>query len=107
MSGPGFYKFRCKNFYTHDCENWVWVNNSPCAACVAQGRESVEENYEDNSPSILSDVTLPFVERERLGYIHLETTAGKLSPQDFSTRYDSSNFETGPHSFLQYKSLHA
>ncbi|KAF8453443.1 hypothetical protein BGX38DRAFT_1090628 [Terfezia claveryi] len=34
MSGSGYYRFRCKNFYTHNCENWVWVNNSPCAECV-------------------------------------------------------------------------
>jgi hypothetical protein len=30
----GYYKFRCKNFYTHNCGNWVWMNNSACAECV-------------------------------------------------------------------------
>lgn len=33
MSG-GFYKYRCKYFYTHNCQNWVWVNNAPCATCL-------------------------------------------------------------------------
>lgn len=34
MSGSGFYRFRCKNFLTYNCENWVWVNHSACAECV-------------------------------------------------------------------------
>lgn len=43
MSGSGgFYKYRCKYFYTHNCTNWVYVNNSPCANCLAEGRDSVE-----------------------------------------------------------------
>ncbi|KAK3933498.1 hypothetical protein QBC46DRAFT_434149 [Diplogelasinospora grovesii] len=41
MSGSGgFYKYRCKYFYTHNCPNWVWVNNSPCASCLAEGRDA-------------------------------------------------------------------
>ncbi|KAI1740091.1 hypothetical protein F4680DRAFT_419658 [Xylaria scruposa] len=35
----GFYKFRCKYFYTHECPNWVYVRNVACATCDAQGRE--------------------------------------------------------------------
>lgn len=35
MSGSGgFYKYRCKYFYTHNCTNWVYVNNAPCANCL-------------------------------------------------------------------------
>ncbi|KAI8949900.1 hypothetical protein F4801DRAFT_382854 [Xylaria longipes] len=37
--GGGFYKFRCKYFYTHECPNWVYVNNTACASCSAQGRD--------------------------------------------------------------------
>ncbi|KAL7819260.1 hypothetical protein V8C44DRAFT_354784 [Trichoderma aethiopicum] len=45
MSGSGgFYKYRCKNFYSHNCPNWVWVNNSPCATCIAEGRDAEEES---------------------------------------------------------------
>ncbi|PWW74614.1 hypothetical protein C7212DRAFT_38636, partial [Tuber magnatum] len=40
MSGSGYYKFRCKNWLTYDCKQWVWVNNSACAECVAAGRDS-------------------------------------------------------------------
>ncbi|KAH0490507.1 hypothetical protein TgHK011_001974 [Trichoderma gracile] len=44
MSGSGgFYKYRCKNFYSHNCPNWVWVNNSPCATCIAEGRDAEEQ----------------------------------------------------------------
>ncbi|RPA88012.1 hypothetical protein BJ508DRAFT_356794 [Ascobolus immersus RN42] len=35
----GYYKYRCKNFYSHNCNNWVWMNNTVCAACIAAGRE--------------------------------------------------------------------
>jgi hypothetical protein len=35
----GFYKYRCKYFYTYNCQSWVWVNNSPCATCLAEGRD--------------------------------------------------------------------
>jgi hypothetical protein len=36
-SSGGFTKYRCKNFYTHDCQNWVWVNKAACASCLAAG----------------------------------------------------------------------
>src|ERR1700712_5753689 len=35
MSGSGgYYKYRCKYWLTHNCPNWVWVNNAPCAHCL-------------------------------------------------------------------------
>ncbi|KAK6521818.1 hypothetical protein TWF506_002022 [Arthrobotrys conoides] len=40
----GYYKYRCKNFYSHNCGNWVWVNNTACAECVAAGRDSLSLN---------------------------------------------------------------
>lgn len=41
MSGSGgFYKYRCKYFYSHNCQNWVWVNGSTCASCLAEGRDA-------------------------------------------------------------------
>ncbi|KAK3933646.1 hypothetical protein QBC46DRAFT_107294 [Diplogelasinospora grovesii] len=44
MSSGGFYKYRCKYyFYTHNCPNWVWVNNAPCASCLADGRDGLAE----------------------------------------------------------------
>lgn len=37
MSGSGgFYKYRCKYFYTHNCQNWVWVNKAACASCLVR-----------------------------------------------------------------------
>lgn len=30
----GFYKYRCKYFYTYNCSNWVYVSNAPCANCL-------------------------------------------------------------------------
>ncbi|KAI0971035.1 hypothetical protein F4678DRAFT_461581 [Xylaria arbuscula] len=41
MSGSGgFYKYRCGYFYTHECPNWVYVNNTGCAECSAMGRDA-------------------------------------------------------------------
>jgi len=41
MSGSGgYYKYRCKYWLTFNCPNWVWVNNAPCASCLAKGREN-------------------------------------------------------------------
>ncbi|KAL2116070.1 hypothetical protein VTJ04DRAFT_10325 [Mycothermus thermophilus] len=37
--GGGFYKYRCKNFYTHNCTNWVYCNGHACADCWAEGRQ--------------------------------------------------------------------
>ncbi|GAW19295.1 hypothetical protein ANO14919_087810 [Xylariales sp. No.14919] len=53
MSGSGgFYKYRCKYFFTHECPNWVYVNHTQCALCDAQGRSDVPETSQSvpNSP---------------------------------------------------------
>lgn len=35
MSGTGgFYKYRCKYFYTYNCPNWVYCNGHACAMCL-------------------------------------------------------------------------
>lgn len=35
MSGSGgFYKYRCKYFYTKSCQNWVYVNGEACVSCL-------------------------------------------------------------------------
>ncbi|KAK0646327.1 hypothetical protein B0T16DRAFT_413188 [Cercophora newfieldiana] len=39
LASGGFYKYRCKYFYSRNCTNWVYVNGAPCAMCVADGRE--------------------------------------------------------------------
>lgn len=36
-SGGGsgnYFKHRCKNHYTENCGNWVWVANTACTACI-------------------------------------------------------------------------
>jgi hypothetical protein len=35
MSGSGgFYKYRCKYFYSKQCPEWVYVNGDPCSECL-------------------------------------------------------------------------
>ncbi|KAL7276624.1 hypothetical protein RUND412_000390 [Rhizina undulata] len=66
MSGGsgGYYKFRCKNFFTYNCGNWVWVNHSACAECVAAGRDS--DDVEECTP--MSEIEVPVVDYGRLVY---------------------------------------
>ncbi|KAF7553148.1 hypothetical protein G7046_g7180 [Stylonectria norvegica] len=74
MSGAGgFYKYRCKYFYTHNCPNWVWINNAPCASCLADGRDS-EETL---APSwgIPRDIVVPRVLDGILQYTLMELIA--------------------------------
>ncbi|GAB1313096.1 hypothetical protein MFIFM68171_03306 [Madurella fahalii] len=43
MSGSGgFYKYRCKYFYTYNCPNWVYANGHACPMCLAEGREAAD-----------------------------------------------------------------
>lgn len=34
VEGQGFYKYRCKYFLTHNCQNWLYVIDRPCANCL-------------------------------------------------------------------------
>ncbi|KAH8677597.1 hypothetical protein BX600DRAFT_132121 [Xylariales sp. PMI_506] len=45
--GGGYFRYRCKYFYTHNCPNWVYVNNSPCSSCCAEGRDADGEHHGD------------------------------------------------------------
>ncbi|KAF3936269.1 hypothetical protein ABW19_dt0206601 [Dactylella cylindrospora] len=49
----GYYKYRCKNFYSHNCGNWVWVNNTACPECVAAGRDSLSLSSHDRALAAL------------------------------------------------------
>lgn len=32
----GYYQYPCKNFYTHNCNNKVWIHGTACAECVVR-----------------------------------------------------------------------
>ncbi|VUC22810.1 unnamed protein product [Clonostachys rosea] len=74
MSGSGgFYKYRCKYFYSHNCTNWVWVNNAPCASCLAEGRD--EEHKPSPSWPLSRDIVAPRVRDGILQYMLMELVA--------------------------------
>jgi len=75
MSGSGgYYKYRCKYWLTYNCPNWVWVNNAPCAHCLADGRDS--ETAMMSSPFRISrEVYVPQIENGSLHYIIMEIVA--------------------------------
>ena len=61
MSGSGgFYKYRCKYFYTYNCPNWVYCNGHACAMCLV----SLDLTPPRANPSILHGplTTLPQAE---------------------------------------------
>jgi len=75
MSGSGgYYKYRCKYWLTYNCPNWVWVNNAPCAHCLADGRDS--DTAIVSSPFRISrEVYVPQIENGSLHYIIMEIVA--------------------------------
>ncbi|KAL7911134.1 hypothetical protein GGI35DRAFT_478507 [Trichoderma velutinum] len=78
MSSGGFYKYRCKNFYSHNCPNWVWVNNSPCATCIAEGRDA-EEPFLPSSTTCQVNNVAPRIRDDILQDTFMEFVA----PSDF------------------------
>jgi len=75
MSGSGgYYKYRCKYWLTYNCPHWVWVNNAPCAHCLADGRDS---EVEMAAPFRISrEVFVPQFENGMLLYTVMEIIAG-------------------------------
>ncbi|KAI2632689.1 hypothetical protein GGS26DRAFT_591126 [Hypomontagnella submonticulosa] len=88
MSGSGgFYKYRCKYFYTHNCPNWVYVNNSPCANCCAEGRDVDGATSEVSSPRYSHDICVPRVEDGVVHYTLMEIVNTDDSGNQWTLRY--------------------
>ncbi|KAI0136982.1 hypothetical protein BJ170DRAFT_589933 [Xylariales sp. AK1849] len=87
--GGGFYKYRCKYFYTHNCPNWVYVNHSPCASCCAEGREA-EETKPGTSWTFSRDVFVPRAEDGTLYYTLMEVVNVGETGGDWTFQYKAS-----------------
>ncbi|KAI4866522.1 hypothetical protein F4820DRAFT_446896 [Hypoxylon rubiginosum] len=84
MSGSGgFYKYRCKYFYTHNCPNWVYVNNSPCANCCAEGRD---DGVAPEMP-YSREICVPRVEDGTVHYTLMEIVNTDESGNQWTLRY--------------------
>ncbi|KFA63806.1 hypothetical protein S40285_09948 [Stachybotrys chlorohalonatus IBT 40285] len=83
MSG-GFYRYRCKYFFSHNCPNWVWVNNSPCATCLAEGRDT--EQTQPSSWTMLRDIVVPRVQNGVLQYTLMEFVAPTYPGDNWTLR---------------------
>jgi len=95
MSGSGgYYKYRCKYWLTYNCPNWVWVNNAPCAHCLADGRDS-DVSMMPGPFRISREVRVPQFENGFLHYTVMEIIAASdadsgwavkdMPPQPFPT----------------------
>ncbi|KAI0432689.1 hypothetical protein F5Y09DRAFT_301138 [Xylaria sp. FL1042] len=94
MSGSGgFYKYRCKYFYTHECPNWVYVNNTACGECSAQGRDA--EPAASQAPVIRysQEICVPQVEAGVLYYtrMEVETISTQTAGSYWTVRYTANN----------------
>ncbi|KAI0198844.1 hypothetical protein F4808DRAFT_434692 [Astrocystis sublimbata] len=70
--GGGFYKFRCKYFLTYNCPNWVYVNNTACASCSAQGRELEPAQFQAPANMGTVQVQVPHFENGMITYTLIE-----------------------------------
>ncbi|TVY80667.1 hypothetical protein LSUE1_G004501 [Lachnellula suecica] len=99
MSGSGgYYKYRCKYFFSHNCPHWVWVHNAPCAHCLADGRDSDAAIMP--SPFRLSrEVYVPQLENGALHYIIMEIIANSDADSGWTVKNipnQTSPIATGP-----------
>jgi hypothetical protein len=68
MSGSGgYYKYRCKYFFTANCPQWVWVNNAACAHCLAKGWDS-ESPMTPATLRLSRQIYVPLLENGALHY---------------------------------------
>ncbi|KAL7941641.1 hypothetical protein V8C42DRAFT_173571 [Trichoderma barbatum] len=84
MSSGGFYKYRCKNFYSHNCPNWVWVNNSPCATCIAEGRDVEEQSLPSSTAS--RAIVASRIQDDLLQYTITESVTPSYSGESWTLR---------------------
>jgi len=99
MSGSGgYYKYRCKYWLTHNCAHWVWVNNAPCAHCLAEGRDAQEE-LESHSFRSTREVFVPQFENGFLQYAIMEIIAVSEMDSGWAVKWaslDPTPISTGP-----------
>ncbi|KAI1187789.1 hypothetical protein F5B17DRAFT_398350 [Nemania serpens] len=73
MSGTGgYYRFRCKYFLSHDCQNWVYIRNGVCAECSAKGRGSEPAAPQASMMAYPTQICVPRVEGGVLYYTVME-----------------------------------
>jgi len=96
MSGSGgYYKYRCKYWLTYNCPNWVWVNNAPCAHCLADGRDS-DVSMMPGPFRISREVYVPQLENGSLHYTIMEIIAASDADSGWAVKdLPSQPFPTG------------
>ncbi|KAH7040650.1 uncharacterized protein B0I36DRAFT_357921 [Microdochium trichocladiopsis] len=71
MSG-GYYKYHCKYWWSLNCENWVYVNGSPCARCCAEGRENEQSPMALDLWRLSRDICAPRMHGGAINYTLME-----------------------------------
>ncbi|PSR80031.1 hypothetical protein BD289DRAFT_441544 [Coniella lustricola] len=89
----GFNKYRCKYFFTYNCQNWVYVSSSACANCLADGRDAVAlpAHQEANLNATPKDICVPYFANGVLKYSLMEVVVTDHSGQYWELREKVSN----------------
>ncbi|KAK6824704.1 hypothetical protein PG995_015690 [Apiospora arundinis] len=83
--GGGVYRYRCRCFYSHNCPNWTYVNNTCCTQCVAAGHDTQAATQEASwYPS--KEISIPRVENGVLDYTLMEIVAGGQTGNEWTLR---------------------
>ncbi|KAI1199351.1 hypothetical protein F5X97DRAFT_341707 [Nemania serpens] len=73
MSGTGgYYRFRCRFFLTHNCQNWVYIRDAVCAECSAKGRDAQPAASQAPMMGYSTQICVPRVEGGVLYYTLME-----------------------------------
>ncbi|KAI1364815.1 hypothetical protein F5Y08DRAFT_200056 [Xylaria arbuscula] len=95
MSGSGgFYKYRCKYFFTHECPNWVYVNNTACAECSAQGREAEPAAPQAPRNTYYREVYVPRPKDGVMYYLLVEIPLENDQTENSNNQWYASNSQT-------------
>ncbi|KAI1826828.1 hypothetical protein F4861DRAFT_536592 [Xylaria intraflava] len=92
MSGSGgYYRYRCKYFLTHNCPNWVYVNNTACATCSSQGRDVEPASSQVPVMGYPYEICVPRVEA---GVLYYTLVAIEVVPTDGAGNYGTIRYNT-------------
>jgi len=110
MSGSGgYYKYRCKYWLTYNCPHWVWVNNAPCAHCLADGRDSDAAMIPQFR--ISREIYVPQLANGALHYIMMEIVAASDADSGWAVKvaptpaFPTSTVPTSVPSVVSLKSM--
>ncbi|KAK8094057.1 hypothetical protein PG997_000742 [Apiospora hydei] len=80
----------------NNCPEWVYVNGSTCATCLAKGRDT-EDATRAVSRQLSKDISVPRAEHGMIYYTLMEVAMGGANGNEWTVRYKGDpNQQPGP-----------